>query len=160
MSNDPEAIPPPHERALKHCDDYIAWYERVKTSARRFDYGLQCAIIAFSAATPLLILMETLPAVLKALPATIAAIAAGLQGTFKYRERYLGFAMAGELLKAERLRFQLRVLGLAPGDPRYSTEVERFASRVNKIVLTETGEWRRHLSLQPTPGQREEGRSE
>ena len=147
--NAPSApIVPAHDHALTHCDQYIEWYQQVKDNARRLDYVLQTAIIGFSAITPLLILIDSLPPVLKALPATLAAIAAGLQGVFKFRERYLGFAMAGELLKAEKLRFELRMASLDPGSPAYFAEIERFAERMNSIVLTETEEWKRHLAIQ------------
>jgi hypothetical protein len=148
MNAPPAPIVPAHEHALAHCNRYIEWYQRVKDNARRLDYVLQTAIIGLSAVTPLLILIESLPPVLKALPATLAAIAAGLQGVFKFRERYLGFAMAGELLKAEKLRFELRMAALDPASTAYFEEVDRFAERMNRIVLTETEEWKRHFATQ------------
>src|SRR5687768_11390972 len=141
------AMPSARDRALAHCEIYIAWYDRVKTTSRRLDHVFQTATISLSAITPLLILISDLPAVLKALPATLAGIAAGLQGVFKFRERYLGFALAGELLKAEKLRFEVRAEALVPGNPDSAKAVEQFVKRVNRIVLAETEEWRRHWTL-------------
>lgn len=134
------------DRVVRHCEDYIGWYERVKANTRRLDYSLQASTIVFSAITPLLVLSPGVPPVLQALPATIAAVAAGLQGVFKFRERFLGFALASELLKAEKLRFEIRTDALAPTDPNYTAVLEEFAQHINEIVLDETREWRRQMS--------------
>lgn len=134
------------DRVVRHCEDYIAWYEKVKANARRLDYLLQISTIVFSAITPLLVLSPGVPPVLQALPATVAAVAAGLQGVFKFRERFLGFALAGELLKAEKLRFEIRTEAVSPADPNYVAILDEFAEHINQIVLDETREWRRQMS--------------
>lgn len=134
------------DRVVRHCEDYIAWYERVKANARRLDYSLQASTIVFSAITPLLLLSPAVPPVLQALPATVAAVAAGLQGVFKFREKLLGFALAGELLKAAKLRFEIRTEALSPEDPNYAAVLAEFADHINRIVLDETREWRQQMS--------------
>jgi len=75
-----------------------------------------------SGLTPVLILWSDLPEVLKALPAALAAIAAGVVGVFQWRESYPRFAFVCEALKSERLKFETRTTaeyspdsGRAPG---------------------------------------------
>lgn len=47
---------------------------------------------------------------LKATPAALAAMAAGVAGIFQWRESYPRFAYAGEALKSERLNFETRTI--------------------------------------------------
>jgi hypothetical protein len=134
------------DRVVRHCEEYIAWYERVKRNTRRADYALQISTIVFSAITPLLILSPGVPLLLQALPATIATVAASLQGVFKFRERYLGLALAAETLKAAKLRFDVRMEALSPAAPDYAAVLSEFAEQVNQIVLDETRDWRRRMA--------------
>lgn len=128
----------PSSLVLKRCDDLIEWYERNKTRQRYSDYILQIAVVVASGITVLAATMNNWPKWTVVLPAVITTISTGLNITFRFRSKYVSFAIAAEKLKWAKLRYQIR-----SADSTNSIEVlEEFVHIMESIVTSEMAEWR------------------
>lgn len=131
-----------HNQAFAYCEDLIKWYEETKRSQRRAYWASQIITIVLSGITPILILVDSIPAVLQAIPPAIVTITIGLSGVFQWKENYLRFAHAAETLKSEKIRFKTRSskdYNRKWGD---AIVLDRFVTRVDIIAMGEVGEWR------------------
>ncbi len=129
------------EFALARADEQIAWYE--SHSARQWQAFsiFQSAAVALGGLTPVLILWSSLPKALQALPAALAAIAAGLVGVFRWPQNKTRYSFTAEALKSERVRYASRT-GPYGGQRTDEEALESFVSRIEDISMTEVAEWR------------------
>lgn len=138
------------ESALRRCQELIEWYEKQKPKHRIFDYALQTLTIVMAGITPLLLMIDGLHNALKALPAVIATIAAGLNAAFRSRSTYVNFSYAAERLKSEKLKYEIRTSPEYSGKIDQTKELEAFIERIESIVLAELSEWRERLLKEDT----------
>jgi hypothetical protein len=146
--------------ALDRCDEMIRWYERTKSLHRNAHQLFNMATIILGTLAPFILLLEeplnlsTAGAkALAVLPASVAAVVAGLAGLYKWQENWLRFAVAAESLKSERVQYVTR----ASEDyrpPRTDEQaLDRFVRRMEAILMSELGEWRVQSSQTRTSDQ-------
>jgi hypothetical protein len=126
--------------ALKRCDELIDWYERNKRRHRLFDNMLQTSIISAAGLTAFAAAADAWPKWAIVLPAVVTTVAAGLSTNFRFREKYVNFAFAGERLKWLKLSYQIR--------SEHSTDmkdIEGFVNQMEAVVSAEMGGWRESL---------------
>ena len=128
-------------RAVNHCEARVAWFVKHKDLALYPYYALQMAILILTAITPVLILVEGIPKPLQALPAALAAIAAGAIGIAQMRETAGAFEVTATQLKAELLLFQTRAGVYA----RVADPTGQFIETIARIESETTAEWRNRL---------------
>lgn len=118
------------EEALQRCDGLIAEYDKQKHRMRIRDNVLQTVIIVATGMTAFAAAVQQWEKWAVAIPAIITATASGFNVVFRFRAKYVNFAVAAERLKSERLRFQLR------------RDVADFIEKIDAIVTAELGVWR------------------
>ena len=130
----------------------ITWYEKVKRQHRVAYQISQVAAVVLSGLTPVLILWSDLPKPIQALPAALAAIAAGLNGIFQWKEGYVRFAYTGEALKSELLKFKTQTTKDYRASLEEQRALENFVARVEFLLLNEVSDWRAQMqeSIQAT----------
>ncbi len=135
----------PRGLALAQCQKHIDWYDKAKGRQRIAYQSFQAAVIVLSGLTPILILCTDLCEALQALPAALAAIAAGLLGIFQWRANYVRFAYVCEALKSEKLKFETRTT--ADYDTKLSDHdaLSNFVARMERIVMREVSDWRAEM---------------
>ena len=116
------------------------WYEHQKNIALVSYWVLQMAVIALSAITPVLILVDDIPKAVQALPPALAAIAAGALGMFQMRETAGAFEVTATRLKNELFLFENRSGVYEGADP-----ARRFVETIVEIESETTAEWRDRL---------------
>ena len=120
-----------------YCLDLISRYECHGRSNRRLWKVLQSLVVVMSAITPLMILVDGVPKLMVATPASIASISAALLAIFRWRELWVVFAMTAEALKIELLKYRTR------SGPHYSSPVSNEAARsafIGRIEVLTSGE--------------------
>ncbi|MGH3072096.1 MAG: DUF4231 domain-containing protein [Gaiellaceae bacterium] len=140
------------EFALNRVEEQIEWYE--SHSARQWwaFTVFQTAAVVLGGLTPVLILWSELPKAVQALPAALAAIAAGLVGIFRWPHNKTRYSFAAEALKSERVKFATRT-GPRYGRGRSEDEaLDSFVARIEDIAMTEVAEWRGELTRQNDEG--------
>jgi hypothetical protein len=83
--------------------------------------------------------------VLQALPAALAAMAAGLAGIFQWRESYPRFAYVCEALKSERLKYETRTTTDYGQDLDDYQALNHFIIRMETLVMDEVSDWRTQM---------------
>ncbi|MEE8566362.1 MAG: DUF4231 domain-containing protein [Candidatus Bipolaricaulota bacterium] len=139
------------EKALKHCQAQIDWYEKVKIKHRLAYQTSLIATIVLSGITPILILTGDLPALIQALPAALVTVIVSLSGIFQWKENYLRFAYTSQALKSEKIRFETRTSKEYNLKLMDTTALDRFVTRVENITMGEVGEWRALMQETPEP---------
>lgn len=128
--------------AIKRCQENIDYYSKF-TSIDAFCHHLFLALsILLSGLTPVLILWTDLPKAVQALPAALGAVAAGLPGVFHWREDWIRFGYTSELLKSELNKFETRSTKTYSLRLGQEVALDHFVQRTEKIILSETSEWR------------------
>jgi hypothetical protein len=114
---------------------------------------LQTAALLLSGVTPVLILWDALPKALQALPAALASVAAGVLGTFRFRDNQGRWALSQETLEHELFNFKNRIGPAYPREIDPEAALARFVKAVEGLVINETADWRRVASVEPlSPG--------
>ena len=139
----------PLQQALQRCDALIQAYQRLKRNSRIRYQTAQILAIVFSGLTPVLILWTDLPKPLQALPAALAAIAAGLNGVFQWKENYIRFAFTVEAIQSERVKFKTRTTREYAAKLAEHEALENFVTRVETLVLREVSDWRAQMLETP-----------
>jgi hypothetical protein len=144
--------PTRREFALRRVEEQIQWYE--SHSARQWWAFtiFQTAAVVLGGLTPVLILWSDLPEAVQALPAALAATAAGLVGIFRWPHNKTRYSFTAEALKSERVKYATRT-GPRYGRGRSEDEaLESFVARIEDIAMTEVAEWRGELTRQNDEG--------
>jgi len=136
---DDEAMKVQREQALKHCQRQIDFYEKAKRKSRLSFQISQTLAVTLSGLTPILILWTELPKPIQALPAAVAAIMVGLNGTFQFRENWTRFALGGQALRTEKIKFKTKTSRAYSVDDSHA--LENFVSRINEITANEISDW-------------------
>lgn len=135
----------PRGLALAQCQQHIDWYCRAKDRQRIAYQSFQAAVIVLSGLTPILILWTDLSEVVQALPAALAAIAAGLLGIFQWRANYVRFAYVCEALKSEKLKFETRTIADYDKGLDDHVALSNFVARMERLVMREVSDWRAEM---------------
>jgi hypothetical protein len=96
------------EFALQRVDGQIEWYETHSTRQWWAFAIFQSAAVVLGGLTPVLILWSGLPKAVQALPAALAAMAAGLVGIFRWPHNKTRYSFTAEALKSERVKYATR----------------------------------------------------
>ena len=131
---------------LGECDKYVDWYERNKVRMRRLDNMFQATIILSASATSFVVAVDVANKFALAIPAFLTTLATAAAGAFRFRAKYVGFAVAAEKLKFERLSYRLRASAARPAPDGAA----KFADAIRAVVSDELGTWR---ELQSDTGQ-------
>ncbi|MEW9899222.1 DUF4231 domain-containing protein [Chitinivorax sp. PXF-14] len=129
------------ERALRRCDELIAWYERQKRTQRLLDNTLQTLVVLAAGTTAFAAAIDGLEKWAVVLPAVVTTVATGLSTTFRFRNKYVNFASAAERLKWVKLRYAVRT----ERDPKDAKSLEDLVNNMEAIVSAELSEWREGL---------------
>jgi uncharacterized protein DUF4231 len=128
--------------ALVRCDDLIRYYTTYSLRAWRYYTGFQVATLVLAGFTPFLILLgDAVPHALQALPAALAALAAGVNAVFHSREDAIRLRITRELLKSEKAKFETRT---SPGygtDLPDATALDHFVCRIEELTINEVLTW-------------------
>ena len=128
--------------ALARAEEQIAWYE-AHSSRQWWTFAVfQTAAVLLGGLTPVLILWSELPKALQALPAALAAVAAGLVGIFRPLHNKVRYSFTAEALKSERVRYATRTGPLYGRELSADEALDNFVARIEDISMTEVGEWR------------------
>jgi len=128
--------------ALGRADEQIAWYESHSSRQWRAFAVFQSAAVVLGGLTPVLILWDAVPKAVQALPAALAAIAAGLVGIFRWPDNKTRYSFTAEALKSERVKYATRTTALYGRDRSDDEALESFVARIEDISMTEVAEWR------------------
>jgi hypothetical protein len=101
---------------------------------------LQTAALLLSGVTPVLMLWDALPKALQALPAVLASVAAGVLGTFRFRDNQGRWAFAQETLEHELFNFKNRIGPAYPRGIDPQVALARFVKAVEDLVINETAD--------------------
>jgi hypothetical protein len=128
--------------ALDRVDEQIRWYET--HSARQWVAFsvFQSAAVILGGITPVLILWASVPKAVQALPAALAAVAAGLVGIFRWPHNKTRYSFTAEALKSERVKCLTRTTPLYNRIHSDDAALENFVARIEDISMTEVTEWR------------------
>jgi len=129
------------ELVLERCKELIDWYKREKGWQRLLDNVLQTSVIVAAGLTAFAAAIESWPKWAIVLPAVITTVATGLGTSFRFRNKYVNFASAGERLKWVKLRYQIR----SERTPTDHKNLEEFVNSMEAIVSAELAEWREGL---------------
>jgi hypothetical protein len=130
------------EFALRRVDEQIDWYETHSARQWRAFAVFQSAAVVLGGLTPVLILWSGLPKALQALPAALAAIAAGLVGIFRWPHNKTRYSFTAEALKSERVKYATRTTSLYRHELSDDQALDNFVARIEHIAMTEVTEWR------------------
>ena len=133
------------EYALRRVDEQVTWYERHSGRQWLAFAVFQTAAVLLGSLTPVLILWSEVPKALQALPAALAAVAAGIVGIFHFPENKARYSFTAEALKSERVRYATRT---GPYGRGHSDEqaLDRFVSRTEELAMQEVADWRSELA--------------
>ncbi len=137
------------KKAIDRCAQQIEWYEAHGSRESFFYRFFQTCAIVFGGLTPILILWSDVPKPLQALPAALAAIAAGLVGVFQWQQNWVRFASTAEALKSELIRFETRTSPAYRPEVTDDVAIDNFVQAVEALVLSETSGWHTQLLKQP-----------
>ena len=128
--------------ALARADAQIRWYESHSSRQWWAFTVFQSAAVILGGLTPVLILWTDLPKAVQALPAALAAIAAGLVGIFRWADNKARWSFTSEALKSERVKYATRTT--APYGRNLSDDeaLDNFVARIENLAMTEVVEWR------------------
>jgi hypothetical protein len=143
------------ELALRRADEQIDWYE--SHSARQWQAFsvFQTAAVVLGGLTPVLILWSGLPKAVQALPAALAAVAAGLVGIFRWPHNKTRYSFTAEALKSERVKFATRTTSLYGRDRTDEEALDSFVARIEDIAMSEVAEWRGEFTRAAEPTDRD-----
>jgi Protein of unknown function (DUF4231) len=130
------------ELALRRVDEQIDWYETHSTRQWWAFSVFQSAAVVLGGLTPILILWSGLPKAVQALPAALAAIAAGLVGIFRWSHNKTRYSFTAEALKSERVKYATRTTSRYRHDLSDDQDLDNFVARIEDIAMTEVTEWR------------------
>jgi Protein of unknown function (DUF4231) len=146
--------------ALRRAEEQIDWYETHSSRQWRAFAVFQSAAVVLGGLTPVLILWSDLPKAVQALPAALAAVAAGLVGIFRWNDNKARYSFTAEALKSERVKYATRT-GPNYGRDRSDDEaLDRFVGRIEDLAMTEVAEWRSEFAraANGSPGDEGKGR--
>jgi hypothetical protein len=137
--------------AINRCEAAITWYQKHQKIDRISFYVSQTLAIALGGLTPVVIALDGWKWAQALLPA-LGAIAAALGASFGFRENWVRFGIAAELLKSELAKFRARSgsgYSIALGD---EAVLSNFVDRTEGIILSEATQWKADLSAGPEAG--------
>jgi hypothetical protein len=97
-------------------------------------------VIVLSGAAPVLVLFTDLPKPVQALPAALAALAAGVAASFHWHEDAVRWAATRELLKSELRQFRTGAAHYG-SNLTQAQALDAFVTRVETIVVGELSSW-------------------
>jgi hypothetical protein len=128
--------------ALRRAAEQIQWYETHSARQWRAYSIFQSAAVLLGGLTPVLILWSDVPKAVQALPAALAAVAAGLVGIFRWPDNKTRYSFTAEALKSERVKYATRSTSRYGRDRSDDEALENFVARIEDIAMTEVAEWR------------------
>jgi hypothetical protein len=136
-------------KAIEVCEVNIRWYQRSGLLALVLHRGLQTMTVVLSAATAVMIVTTEFPKWVQALPAAVAAVAAGLNGIYHWNEDSIRWLATAQALRSELAAYQTQHpdrygTRLAPG-----VALDHFVERVHQLVADETAQWQTLFLYQP-----------
>ncbi len=123
----------------KRCADQVDWYVNHSQQEMFLDKIFVIGVVLLSGLTPVLILWTSLPKPLQALPSALAAIAAGVAGSFNWRDNWVRWKATQELLKSELSLFDVSAGTYKEGG---AAALNIFALRVEELSNRELEQWR------------------
>ncbi len=135
-------LAPARDMALKRCCEQIKWYDTHAHQAWLAFTIFQVATVVLGGLTPILLLWATVPKPIQAVPAVLAAVAAGVNGIFHWREDHTRFACVREALKSEQVKFETRTTkeyGVGVDDAQ---ALDHFVTNMEALAIAEIGQWR------------------
>lgn len=126
--------------AMSEVQKHIAFYEGMKSSARKWHYFYLVVTIAATALTPVLINAPVERWVVTLAPA-LAIIATLVSEAFQYKESWRRRARAVEALKREVRLFRLRCGRLYAPPVTEEDAIRKFVVRTERVYETEQREW-------------------
>jgi hypothetical protein len=147
--------------ALSYWQEQFDYYVKHAWNAKRLFFASQVLTIVLAALTPVLILGASgatwIPPWVQALPAALAAIIAGLSGTFRWQRNFAAFTTSMLLLESEHVKFLTQATSeyqTIPGDlDSERRAISNFVQRIASITLNETQGWNELLlSFSSQPG--------
>jgi hypothetical protein len=103
------------------------------------DKAFVIGVVLLSGLTPVLILWTSLPKPLQALPSALAAVAAGVAGSFSWRDNRVRWKATQELLKSELSLFDVSAGTYKEGG---AAALNIVALRVEELSGRELEQWR------------------
>jgi hypothetical protein len=145
--------------ALEYWQTQYEFYVKHARRQKHLFFVSQTLTVVLAALTPVLILgaseATVIPGWIQALPAALAAVTAGLSGTFRWQRNWAVFSESTQLLKSEYVKFMTQATleyQSSPGDRESERNAtSRFVQRVSSIALSETTEWREQLLTADNP---------
>jgi len=137
---DPSDIKQRRKAALENYENLRAFYQAETLKYSRWYIFLQVVTLIGSALTPVLLLMQSMPRVIQALPSALGGLAAALNASFHFRQDWADNYYALSALMNEYDRFSVRT------SPDYSGNdveaLDAFQNRVSLISMSEVASWR------------------
>lgn len=134
------------QKALQACQASINWFAKHKKTPRNLYFVSQVATIALSALTPVLILMTDLSKWKQALPAALAAVSAGLNNVFNWKDHWVRRASTLEFLIAEKLKYETRTSPIYDLKLDDQQALNNFVEKVTSLNLMEVSNWEKAQS--------------
>jgi hypothetical protein len=128
--------------AIKRCDELRCQYLGWKMMNLRRSNLAQTAALVFTAATPVVLLIQwKYSNIIGAGLSAVAAIATGLLATRGWRENFIRYGYVYHMLDIEKRLYEARATEAYPeSDPK--TAVRNFIKRVEGLVMMDATEWR------------------
>ncbi|BDA71641.1 hypothetical protein CAL7716_058070 [Calothrix sp. PCC 7716] len=130
----------PSQIVIEYCKKYERHHKLAATSFRCAYFISQFAAVVFSGITPILILMDSIPKSLQAIPPAIASISAGLS-VYNWRLSSVRSARAATLLENERLNFELRIGESYSQTLPDDTAIANFRKNVMQVQTQVLDDW-------------------
>lgn len=135
---------------LKFHSEQLKYYKDRGTRNRLQYYTSHSAMLILSGAIPILI-YTNVPNLLRAVPAAIVGILAGMNSFFRFRENWIKNSNAAHALSVELVKYK------AGTPPDYSANLEsqagldNFMVRIEAIAEAALNEWRTLVSMAADP---------
>jgi hypothetical protein len=123
----------------RRCSDQVDWYVHHSQQEMFLDKLFVIGVVLLSGLTPVLILWTSVPKPLQALPSALAAIAAGVAGSFNWKDNWVRWKATQEQLKSELSLFDVSA-GTYKGGGAAALNI--FALRVEDLSNREWEQWR------------------
>jgi hypothetical protein len=132
------------QHALEWFDGQYQWYAWNAKKSRWAYTAAQGAAIVFSAVTPVIVVVGSIPVVLRGVPAVLATIALAASNLFGWRENWARCIQTAGALERERLWFDTRS-GPYAGVDDANSRFAQYVISASAIVTAEYGQWQAEL---------------
>ncbi|MHC4405277.1 MAG: DUF4231 domain-containing protein [Planctomycetota bacterium] len=155
MAEQPPDFDSRKNSAMKRFRETLDWYEKARVRSRWLYYVCQSAVIILSGVTPLLLLLESTPKVIPAIPPAMASVLAGLMGIYKFHEQWIRRSVTAEALKSESAKYETRSGDSYGMNLPADRALENFVLIVEQIEANSVAEWQQ-LRVERAPDKKHE----